>query len=251
MTASRHIKSDGGKTANVLGILVNEADVEEDSHRHVAGAVCTACKMRYVGFVCVRMAHLYKLVGLKDQLEDSKSPVNGLQMVDLILRSLPTQTCHYELRKKVFFSSNTIKYTPEMVREMILTTGNSRAKNEPGSAAETQKGGKIHYKSNWPNLLGEEKPSGRKNAQATCARSGAKLAESDNADPAGDASDPTLKRKVVVGEAVKWAADNYGYKSKHCGEQGVFHGTTEGEGQQLEPNNFGIRGWCQRPSSRL
>ncbi|KAE9224944.1 hypothetical protein PF004_g12068 [Phytophthora fragariae] len=129
-----------------------------------------------------------------------------------------------------------------MVREMILTAesrskdwensafGNSQGKKKPGSAAGAQKGGKMqtpsdeskkktsstdfschhcggkgHYKRNCPDLLGEEKPSGRKNAQAKYARSGAKPADTETVDPTADENDRTLKRKVVVGEAVKWA----------------------------------------------
>ncbi|KAE8903830.1 hypothetical protein PF005_g11108 [Phytophthora fragariae] len=190
--------------------------------------------------------HLYKLFELKDRLEDLKSPVNDLQMVDLMLRSLPTQTCYNELRRKVFFSSNMSKYTPEMVREMILTAdsrskdwensafGKSQDKKKPGSAAGAQKGvrkqtlsdeskkktastdfschhcgGKGHYKRNYPDLLGEEKPSGRKNALAKYARSGVKPADTETVDTAADENDRTLKRKVVVGEAVKWATTSY------------------------------------------
>ncbi|OWZ17094.1 LOW QUALITY PROTEIN: Copia type Polyprotein [Phytophthora megakarya] len=181
-------------------------------------------------------SHLYKLFELKDRLEDLKSPVNDLQMVDLMLRSLPTKTCYNELRRKVFFSSNMGKYTPEMVREMVLTAesrskdwensafGNNQGKKKPGSAAGALKGkmqtlsddpkrkaastdfscrhcgGKGHYKINCPDLLGEEKPSGRKNVQAKYARSGAKPTDADDCTP---------KRKVVVGEAVKWAAKDY------------------------------------------
>ncbi|KAG6946690.1 hypothetical protein JG687_00016565, partial [Phytophthora cactorum] len=35
-------------------------------------------------------SHLYTLFDIKDELEDLKAPVNNLQMVDLMLRSLPT-----------------------------------------------------------------------------------------------------------------------------------------------------------------
>ncbi|KAE9301123.1 hypothetical protein PF008_g22837 [Phytophthora fragariae] len=190
--------------------------------------------------------HLYKLFEIKDKLEDLKSPVNDLQMVDLMLRSLPTQTCYNELRRKVFFSSDMSKYTPDMVREMILTAesrnkdwensafGNSQNKKKPAHATGAQKGGKTqtlsdesrkkapsadfnchhcggkgHYKRNCPDLLREEKPSGRKNAQAKYARSGVKDTKAGTPEPAADEADRSLKRKVVVGEAVKWATKSY------------------------------------------
>ncbi|KAG6949402.1 hypothetical protein JG688_00014635 [Phytophthora aleatoria] len=35
-------------------------------------------------------SHLYTLFDIKDELEDLKAPVSNLQMVDLMLRSLPT-----------------------------------------------------------------------------------------------------------------------------------------------------------------
>ncbi|GMF47884.1 unnamed protein product [Phytophthora fragariaefolia] len=44
--------------------------------------------------------HLYKLFDIKTQLEDLGAPVNDLQMVDRMLRSLPTAPCYNELRRK-------------------------------------------------------------------------------------------------------------------------------------------------------
>ncbi|CAI5721706.1 unnamed protein product [Peronospora destructor] len=55
------------------------------------------------------------------RLEELDSPVNDLQMVDMMLRSLPTIPYYSELRCKVLFSSNVAKYTPDLVRELILT----------------------------------------------------------------------------------------------------------------------------------
>lgn len=57
-------------------------------------------------------SHLYKLFDIKNKLADLGAPVNDLQMVDQLLRSLPTQMCYDELRRKVIFSSNMAKYTP-------------------------------------------------------------------------------------------------------------------------------------------
>ncbi|CAI5719480.1 unnamed protein product [Peronospora effusa] len=66
-------------------------------------------------------SHLHKLFDIRNQLADLGSPVNDLQMVDRRLRSLPALTCYDELRRKVLFSSNMTKYTPELLREMIIT----------------------------------------------------------------------------------------------------------------------------------
>ena len=51
-------------------------------------------------------SHLHKMFDIRTQLANLNSPVNDRQMGDLILRSLPTQTCYDELRRKVLFSSN-------------------------------------------------------------------------------------------------------------------------------------------------
>ncbi|KAG6949403.1 hypothetical protein JG688_00014636 [Phytophthora aleatoria] len=66
-----------------------------------------------------------------------------------------------------------------------------------------------HYKKNCPDLLGEEKPSGRKNAQEKCSRSAEKSTEAVGLMATLDDGDRVHKREVVVGEAVKWAAKNY------------------------------------------
>ena len=50
-------------------------------------------------------SHLYHMFDIKNKLADLGAPVNDLQMVDKMLRSLPTQTCFDELRRKVLFSS--------------------------------------------------------------------------------------------------------------------------------------------------
>ena len=65
--------------------------------------------------------HLYKLFDIRNILEELDSPVNDLQMVDRMLRSLPTIPCYNELRRKVLFSSNMGTYTRDLVRELILT----------------------------------------------------------------------------------------------------------------------------------
>ncbi|OWY94816.1 hypothetical protein PHMEG_00035346 [Phytophthora megakarya] len=57
--------------------------------------------------------HLYKMFEMMEQLEDLEAPVNDLQMVDILLRSLPNQMCYNELRRKVLLSKDISKYTPE------------------------------------------------------------------------------------------------------------------------------------------
>ena len=98
-------------------------------------------------------SHLYTLFDIKDHLEDLNSPVNDLQMVDMMLRSLPTQMCYNELRRKVLFSSNMSKYTPEIVREMIFTAesrskdwesyafGSAQGKKKPNGPTTGTRGG--------------------------------------------------------------------------------------------------------------
>ncbi|KAG3181191.1 hypothetical protein PC128_g15267 [Phytophthora cactorum] len=58
--------------------------------------------------------HLYAMFRIKNELEELGSPLSDLQMVDMLLCSLPTQVCYNELRRKVLFSSNMSKYTPAL-----------------------------------------------------------------------------------------------------------------------------------------
>ena len=55
--------------------------------------------------------HLHALYRIKNELAELGSPVNDLQLVDLMLRRLPHQMYHNELRRNVLFSSNMSKYT--------------------------------------------------------------------------------------------------------------------------------------------
>ncbi|POM62270.1 LOW QUALITY PROTEIN: Multidrug resistance protein ABC Superfamily [Phytophthora palmivora] len=66
-------------------------------------------------------SHLYKMFDIKEQLKDLEAPVTGLQMIDLLLRSLSNQTCYNVLRGNVLFSKDMNKYTPEGIRELMLT----------------------------------------------------------------------------------------------------------------------------------
>lgn len=65
---------------------------------------------------------------IKNELAELISLLSDLQMVATLLRSLPTQVCYNELGKKVLFSSNMGKYTPELLRELIYTA-ESRSKD--------------------------------------------------------------------------------------------------------------------------
>ncbi|DBA01771.1 TPA: hypothetical protein N0F65_010181 [Lagenidium giganteum] len=66
--------------------------------------------------------HLYVMFDAYDRLKALKEPVSDGQMVDSLLRSLPGKICYNELRRKVFFSIDMTKYTPKLIKEMILTT---------------------------------------------------------------------------------------------------------------------------------
>ncbi|GMF53554.1 unnamed protein product, partial [Phytophthora fragariaefolia] len=157
--------------------------------------------------------HLYKLFDIKTQLEDLRAPVNDLQMVDRMLRSLPTAPCYNELRRKVLFSSNMAKYTPDVVRELILTAelrstdcDNNAFGNKQGNTAHqiqssAKKGTKKRSSGGDPN-----KKSG-KTTQAKYARSGEKFTEQE-AQGACEV-DHAQKRDVVVGEVVKRVAKDY------------------------------------------
>ena len=62
---------------------------------------------------------------IKNQIADLGPPVNDSQMVDRMFRRLPALTCYDELRRKVFFRSNLTQYTPDLLREMIITAESS------------------------------------------------------------------------------------------------------------------------------
>ena len=66
-------------------------------------------------------SHLHTLFAIRTQLAGLGAPGNYLQMVDRMLRNLPSQMCYDELRRKVLFSSNMAKYTSDLLREMIIT----------------------------------------------------------------------------------------------------------------------------------
>ncbi|KAG3110205.1 hypothetical protein PI125_g10238 [Phytophthora idaei] len=99
-------------------------------------------------------------------------------------------------------------------------TGSQNGRNMQKSSEESKKktpsteltrhhcGVKEHYKKNCPDLLGEEKPSGRKNAQEKCARSAEKSTEAVGLMATLDDGDRVHKREVVVCEAVKLTAKN-------------------------------------------
>ncbi|OWY98892.1 hypothetical protein PHMEG_00030217, partial [Phytophthora megakarya] len=191
-------------------------------------------------------SHLYKMFEMMEQLKDLEAPVNNLQMVDILLRSLPNQMCYNELRRKVLFSKDMSKYTPENVRELILTAesrskdwdshafGNNLVKKTQGSSSGTRRtskqqthgkefikkidvadvecfncGGKGHYKSDCSDLLAEvkrEQPSGRKNAKPKYACSRKEHRESKQKP---QVSAHSLKRDVVVSDVVKHATKDY------------------------------------------
>ncbi|CAH0481203.1 unnamed protein product [Peronospora belbahrii] len=92
-------------------------------------------------------SHLYKLFDIKNRLKELESPVNDLQMVNRMLRSLPTIPSYNELRRrKVLFSSNMGKYTPDLVRELILTA-ELRNKDWDNNAFENRQSNKTQQKS--------------------------------------------------------------------------------------------------------
>ena len=70
---------------------------------------------------------------IKDKRVDLEAPANDLQMVENMLRSLQTQKCFDEVRRKVLFSSNMAKYMPELARGLILTAA-ARNKDWEGNA---------------------------------------------------------------------------------------------------------------------
>ncbi|GMF51742.1 unnamed protein product [Phytophthora fragariaefolia] len=129
-------------------------------------------------------------------LADLGSPVNDLQMVARMQRSLPTLPCYNELRRKVLFSSNMGKYTPDLVRELILTA-ELRSKDWENNAFGNKQTRTDHYKCDCPVL--EEKSSGR-TAHTKYARNTPK---SKSLQSTNQGEEHAGKRDVVIGEAVK------------------------------------------------
>ena len=83
-----------------------------------------------------------------------------------MLRSLPAFPCYDELRRNILLSSNTIKYKPELLREMIVTA-ESRSEDWDknilghGGRKKTQitHGGSRQGKT--PNKFPEKKPAAK------------------------------------------------------------------------------------------
>ncbi|KAJ8544544.1 hypothetical protein ON010_g11724 [Phytophthora cinnamomi] len=128
-------------------------------------------------------SHLYKLFDIKNRLADLGSPVNDLQMVDRMLRSLPALPCYNELRRKVLFSSSMGKYTPDL---WLFPLG----RNRPLQARRAGLG---------------ENTSGR-TAQAKYAQNTPK---SKPLQSTNEGEGHAGKRDVVIGEAVKRALKDY------------------------------------------
>ncbi|CAI5717219.1 unnamed protein product [Peronospora farinosa] len=183
-------------------------------------------------------SHLHKLFDIRNQLADLGSPVNDLQMVDRMLRSLPALTCYDELRRKVLFSSKMTKYTPELLREMIITAesrsedwegnifGYKEQKRTQGTHGGSKQGrgphkpldkkpatktrsdgcyncGGDHFKRDCPDL------DGKKNARTNYACSGGTPLEQGVKENRDDESEDAQKREVVIGEVVKLVDKDY------------------------------------------
>ncbi|KAJ8520489.1 hypothetical protein ON010_g17941 [Phytophthora cinnamomi] len=86
-------------------------------------------------------------------------------MVDRMLRGLPTLPCYNELRRKALFSSDMGNYTPDLVRELVLTA-ELRSKDWENNAFGNKQTSESHamqsgvQRSNQKNAAsGEKKPN--------------------------------------------------------------------------------------------
>ncbi|KAF4140674.1 gag-polypeptide of LTR copia-type [Phytophthora infestans] len=151
--------------------------------------------------------HLYGMFRIRNELAELGSSLSDLRMVDMLLRSLPSQVCYNELRRKVLFSSNMSKYTPALVRELILTA-ETRSKDWEKSAFGNNQGKKKQGKASSGLKSSQNKTTGDANKKRTAKAD----VECFNCGVTADATAEDIrmnKRDVVLGEVVKRVAKDY------------------------------------------
>ena len=85
-------------------------------------------------------SHLYVMFQAYEQLKELNEPFSDSQMRDCLLRSLPSSPGFDALKTKVFFSDDLSVYTPEKLREMIITADIRSKDWEQGRAFGTRIG---------------------------------------------------------------------------------------------------------------
>jgi len=84
--------------------------------------------------------HLSKMFNIRTELQTLQYAVDDIDMVEMMLESLPAQTEFESLKSSIRYSADTTLFTPTKVRELIHATA-ARQVEFRGKGGGDQRGG--------------------------------------------------------------------------------------------------------------
>lgn len=100
--------------------------------------------------------HLCKLFNIKTELETLKYDVKDIDMVEIMLESLPQQHEFESLKTAVRYSADSSRFTPTKVREMIRSASARQAEFNRGRKSGEGRGGLQKSRENTGNKSGDK-----------------------------------------------------------------------------------------------